>query len=331
MSFAVSASTTRVAASARAPVKARNATVAAFAAPVASKASAAKLAARHATAGVALRATGASTVARAGRNMRVLAGRFEAERTYIMIKPDGVQRGYVRSHARLSAAIATAGFSPAARLSSRRASSDACLVPPRETHARFTDRRDARTQTSCDGRMRNTKYARSRRRRARRSARRRLCAHRADDARPDPHASYIRQNDTQVGDIVSRFEKKGFVLKGMKMFQCPKEVAEEHYEDLSEKPFFGDLVDYIVSGPVMCMVWEGPGAVKACRLMIGETNPLVSNPGTIRGDLAVEVGRNVIHGSDSVESAEREIKLWFGGEENLIDWEPTNTPWVREG
>ena len=101
MSFAVSASTTRVVASARAPVKARNATVAAFAAPVASKASAAKLAARHATAGVALRATGASTVARAGRNMRVLAGRFEAERTYIMIKPDGVQRGYVRSHAPL--------------------------------------------------------------------------------------------------------------------------------------------------------------------------------------------------------------------------------------
>ena len=128
MSFAVSASTTRVVASARAPVKARNATVAA---------NAAKLAARHATAGVALRATGASTAARAGRNMRVLAGRFEAERTYIMIKPDGVQRGYVRSHARLSAAIATAGFSPAARLSSRRASSDACLVPPRETHARF--------------------------------------------------------------------------------------------------------------------------------------------------------------------------------------------------
>ena len=101
MSFAVSASATRVVASARAPVKARNTTVAAFTAPVASKACAAKLAARHATAGVALRATGASPVARAGRNMRVLAGRFEAERTYIMIKPDGVQRGYVRSHAPL--------------------------------------------------------------------------------------------------------------------------------------------------------------------------------------------------------------------------------------
>jgi nucleoside-diphosphate kinase len=120
------------------------------------------------------------------------------------------------------------------------------------------------------------------------------------------------------------------VLKGMKMFQCPKAVAEEHYEDLAKKPFFGDLVEYIVSGPVMCMVWEGPGAVKACRLMIGETNPLVSNPGTIRGDLAVEVGRNVIHGSDSVESAEREIALWFGGAGELVDWVPANTPWVRE-
>jgi hypothetical protein len=100
MSFAVSATASRVVASVRAPVKARNTTVAAFAAPVASKASAAKLAARNATAGVAsLRATGASTVARAGRNsVRVLAGRFEAERTYIMIKPDGVQRGYVRAH-----------------------------------------------------------------------------------------------------------------------------------------------------------------------------------------------------------------------------------------
>ena len=134
-----------------------------------------------------------------------------------------------------------------------------------------------------------------------------------------------------VGQIIQRFESKGFFLRGMKMMSVEKAHAEKHYADLSSKPFFGDLVDYIVSGPVMCMVWEGPGAVKACRLMIGETNPLVSNPGTIRGDLAVEVGRNVIHGSDSVESAEREIALWFGGEENLIDWEPTNTPWVREG
>ena len=133
-----------------------------------------------------------------------------------------------------------------------------------------------------------------------------------------------------MGEIIGRFEKKGMVMKGLKVFQCPKEVAEEHYQDLSEKPFFGDLVDYIISGPVVCMVWEGPGVVKSARLMIGATNPLESAPGTIRGDLAVEVGRNVIHGSDCVESAEREIKLWFGGDDELMDWEPTITPWVRE-
>jgi nucleoside-diphosphate kinase len=133
-----------------------------------------------------------------------------------------------------------------------------------------------------------------------------------------------------VGDIISRFEKKGMVLKGLKTYQAPKAVAEEHYQDLSSKPFFGDLVNYICSGPVVAMIWEGPGAVKSARLMIGETNPLVSNPGTIRGDWAVEVGRNIIHGSDSVESAEREIALWFGDKAGIVDWTPTNTPWVRE-
>ena len=133
-----------------------------------------------------------------------------------------------------------------------------------------------------------------------------------------------------VGEIISRFENKGMVLKALKTYACPKAVAEEHYRDLSSKPFFGDLVDYICSGPVVAMIWEGPGAVKSARLMIGATNPLESAPGTIRGDLAVEVGRNVIHGSDSVESAEREIALWFGDEVGCVDWQPTITPWVRE-
>ena len=133
-----------------------------------------------------------------------------------------------------------------------------------------------------------------------------------------------------MGEIIARFEKKGMVCKGLKTFQTPKSVAVEHYKDLSDKPFFGDLVDYICSGPVVCMVWEGPGVVKSARLMIGATNPLESAPGTIRGDLAVEVGRNVIHGSDSVESAEREIGLWFGGDDELLDYEVTMTPWVRE-
>lgn len=133
-----------------------------------------------------------------------------------------------------------------------------------------------------------------------------------------------------VGEIISRFEKKGMVLKALKTYQCPKEVAEEHYRDLSSKPFFGDLVNYICSGPVVAMIWEGPGVVKSARLLIGATNPLESAPGTIRGDLAVEVGRNVIHGSDSVESAEREIALWFGDKAGCVDWQPTITPWVRE-
>jgi nucleoside-diphosphate kinase len=105
-----------------------------------------------------------------------------------------------------------------------------------------------------------------------------------------------------MGEIIARFEKKGMVCKGLKTFQTPKSVAEEHYKDLSDKPFFGDLVDYICSGPVVCMVWEGPGVVKSARLMIGATNPL----------------------------AEREIGLWFGGDDELLDYEVTMTPWVRE-
>ena len=133
-----------------------------------------------------------------------------------------------------------------------------------------------------------------------------------------------------VGQIIQRFEQKGFFLRGMKMMQVEKSHAEKHYADLSSKPFFGDLVDYMCSGPVVCMVWEGPGVVKSARLMIGATNPLESAPGTIRGDLAVEVGRNVIHGSDSVESAEREIALWFGGDDELLDYEMFIKPWVRE-
>jgi len=132
-----------------------------------------------------------------------------------------------------------------------------------------------------------------------------------------------------VGNIVGRFEQKGFQLKGLKLFQAPKDLAETHYGDLKEKPFFGDLVDYIVSGPVCCMVWEGPGAVKSARKLIGATNPLESEPGTIRGDLAIEVGRNVVHGSDSVENAEKEIGLWFK-EGELCDWDQHMMPWLRE-
>ncbi|OMP12017.1 Nucleoside diphosphate kinase [Corchorus olitorius] len=132
-----------------------------------------------------------------------------------------------------------------------------------------------------------------------------------------------------VGEIISRFERKGFKLTGLKLFQCPAELAEEHYKDLSAKPFYPKLIDYITSGPVVCMAWEGVGVVVSARKLIGSTDPLQAEPGTIRGDLAVQTGRNVIHGSDSPENGEREIALWFK-EGELCEWTPAQAPWLRE-
>jgi len=132
-----------------------------------------------------------------------------------------------------------------------------------------------------------------------------------------------------VGEIISRFEKKGFLLKGLKLFQCSKDLAQEHYKDLKDKPFFPTLIDYITSGPVVCMAWEGDGVVASARKLIGATNPLQAEPGTIRGDLAVQTGRNVVHGSDSPVNGKREIDLWFK-EGELCQWESVQTPWLVE-
>lgn len=114
-----------------------------------------------------------------------------------------------------------------------------------------------------------------------------------------------------VGRIVARFEEKGFKLADAKVMQLSREHAERHYEHLKAKPFFGELVDFIVSGPVFAMVWEGKDAIKNARALIGATNPSEALAGTIRGDFALDVASNIIHGSDSDESAEREIKLFF--------------------
>eukprot|EP00892_Ulva_mutabilis_P001255 jgi/Ulvmu1/1112/UM106_0029.1 len=132
-----------------------------------------------------------------------------------------------------------------------------------------------------------------------------------------------------VGEVITRFERKGFQIKGLKMYQTPKSVAEEHYKDLSEKPFYSKLVEYIVSGPVVCIALEGNGVVKSARKLIGATNPLESEPGTIRGDFAVDVGRNVVHGSDSPENGERELGLWFD-EDELLEWDLHMAPWLVE-
>ena len=132
-----------------------------------------------------------------------------------------------------------------------------------------------------------------------------------------------------VGDIISRFEKKGFKLVGMKMTAPGKEMFEKHYSDLSSKGFFAGLVAYAASGPVVAMVWEGHNVGASGRKMLGATRPDDSAPGTIRGDFCIDVGRNVIHGSDSVESANKEIDLWFG-HDNLTKWSHHSNGWVYE-
>jgi nucleoside-diphosphate kinase len=132
-----------------------------------------------------------------------------------------------------------------------------------------------------------------------------------------------------VGEIIGRFEAKGFKLVGMKLMTASRELAEQHYGVHKERPFFAGLVDFITSGPLVAMVWEGDGVVASARKLIGATNPLNSEPGTIRGDLAVNVGRNIIHGSDAVETAQQEISLWFKDEE-LSAWTPSLTPWIVE-
>merc|ERR1712241_250783 len=118
-----------------------------------------------------------------------------------------------------------------------------------------------------------------------------------------------------VGKIIKRFEQRGFKLVAMKLCMPGKEHLEKHYSDLSSKPFFAGLVTYMNSGPIFAMVWEGKDVVRMGRKMLGATNPLDSEPGTIRGDFCIEVGRNVCHGSDAVESAQKEIDLWFKKEE----------------
>ena len=132
-----------------------------------------------------------------------------------------------------------------------------------------------------------------------------------------------------VGAIIGRFEQKGFKLVGLQMSQPGKAHFESHYSDLSTKGFFPGLVNYAASGPVVAMVWEGNNVVKTGRKMLGATRPDDSAPGTIRGDYCIDVGRNVIHGSDSVESANKEIDLWFG-HHNLIQWKHNSDPWVYE-
>ncbi|MGD1948961.1 MAG: nucleoside-diphosphate kinase [Leptolyngbyaceae cyanobacterium] len=132
-----------------------------------------------------------------------------------------------------------------------------------------------------------------------------------------------------VGEIISRFETKGFNLVGMKFMAVSRELAEKHYGVHKERPFFGSLVEFITSSPVVAMVWEGEGVVGSARTLIGATNPISAAPGTIRGDYGVTIGRNLIHGSDAIETAQTEIALWFTDDE-LANWEACTKNWIYE-
>jgi nucleoside-diphosphate kinase len=132
-----------------------------------------------------------------------------------------------------------------------------------------------------------------------------------------------------VGEIISRFEKKGLKIVGLKILQISRQLAEEHYGEHKGKPFFGSLVDYITSGPVVAMVLEGKNAVSTAREMMGATNPLKAAPGTIRATYGMDLGRNVIHGADSPESAAREISIFFRPDE-LVDYPRTLDQWIYE-
>jgi len=132
-----------------------------------------------------------------------------------------------------------------------------------------------------------------------------------------------------VSAVVERFERRGYKLVGIKVIVPTAAMARAHYEEHKGKPFFPKLVEFLSSGPVVAMAWEGEGVVKAGRAMIGATNPQASAPGTIRGDFGVVTGRNLVHGSDSPESAEREIALWFR-EGELASYEAHSGKWVYE-
>jgi nucleoside-diphosphate kinase len=117
-----------------------------------------------------------------------------------------------------------------------------------------------------------------------------------------------------AGEIISRLEQRGFELRAAKLVDVDSELAERHYAEHAEKPFFGELVEFITSGPTLALVVEGESAVSVVRATIGATDPANAAPGTIRGDLAIAMPDNLVHGSDSLDSAQREIDLWFADE-----------------
>ena len=132
-----------------------------------------------------------------------------------------------------------------------------------------------------------------------------------------------------AGEIIGRLERRGLKLVGMKLMQVDHALARRHYGEHVDRPFFPGLVQFITSSPIVAMAWEADNAVEIVRNTMGQTNPAASPPGTIRGDLAADIGRNLVHGSDSPESAQRELDLFFDQSELLV-YERSTDPWIKE-
>jgi len=133
-----------------------------------------------------------------------------------------------------------------------------------------------------------------------------------------------------VGEIISRLERRGYLITAMKLMQLPGDKAREHYAEHKDRPFFGDLVSFITSGPLVALAVEGEGVVEGCRQLIGATNPLAAATGSIRADYAQSIGRNLVHGSDSKASAERELKIFFNDNDYVLRKHDLKR-WIHEG
>ena len=132
-----------------------------------------------------------------------------------------------------------------------------------------------------------------------------------------------------IGEVITRLERRGLRLVAMKFMQMTEELARRHYAEHEGKPFFPGLIDYITSGPIVAMVWEGSRAIEVVRTTMGTTKPAEAAPGTIRGDFALEVGRNIVHGSANPDDAVREVGIFFADDE-LVAWDRSTDPWIFE-
>jgi len=132
-----------------------------------------------------------------------------------------------------------------------------------------------------------------------------------------------------IGEVISRLERRGLKLVAMRLMQVDDALARQHYAEHLERPFFRGLVEFSTSGPVLAMVWEADNAINLVRQTMGATDPAKSPPGTIRGDLGLDIGRNLVHGSDRPESAEREIGLFFRPRE-ILSYSRSTDPWIKE-